>query len=47
MLFKLILLVVGFTALVLGANFLVIGTSSFARRFRVSEPGTKGAAAVT
>jgi cation:H+ antiporter len=37
MFLNLLLLVTGFTVLILGANFLVNGASSFARRFRVSE----------
>ncbi|MEX0981122.1 MAG: calcium/sodium antiporter [Bacteroidales bacterium] len=37
MLLNLLLLLTGFTALILGANFLVSGASSFARRFHVSE----------
>jgi cation:H+ antiporter len=37
MLLNLLLLVTGFTVLVLGANLLVSGASSFARRFHVSE----------
>jgi cation:H+ antiporter len=37
MLLNLLLLVTGFIALILGANFLVSGASSFARRFHVSE----------
>ena len=37
MLLNLVLLVAGFAVLILGANFLVGGASSFARRLRVSE----------